>query len=77
MPEELPPPEPDSEWDLPELAFSETWHNRPYRGQTIANPTTNANPSMEKLKQLKELLDMGLISQADFDSKKNEILSQM
>lgn len=47
------------------------------QGQTIANPTTNANPSMEKLKQLKELLDMGLISQADFNSKKNEILSQM
>lgn len=47
------------------------------QGQTIANPTTAANPAMEKLKQLKEMLDMGLISQADFDTKKSEILSQM
>lgn len=47
------------------------------QGQTIANPTTAANPTMEKLKQLKEMLDMGLISQADFDAKKSEILSQM
>ncbi|MBQ9311309.1 MAG: SPFH domain-containing protein [Bacteroidales bacterium] len=47
------------------------------QGQTIANPTTVANPTMEKLKQLKEMLDMGLISQADFDAKKSEILSQM
>lgn len=47
------------------------------QGQTIANPTTFANPTMEKLKQLKEMLDMGLISQADFDAKKGEILSQM
>lgn len=47
------------------------------QGQTIANPTTSANPTMEKLKQLKEMLDMGLISQADFDAKKGEILSQM
>ncbi len=46
-------------------------------GQTIANPTTSANPTMEKLKQLKEMLDMGLISQTDFDAKKGEILSQM
>lgn len=44
------------------------------QGQVIANPT---NPLMDKLKQLKELLDMGLISQADFDTKKAEILSQM
>lgn len=44
------------------------------QGQVVANPS---NPMMDKLKQLKELLDMGLISQADFDSKKNEILSQM
>lgn len=30
--------------------------------------------AMEKLKQLKELLDMGLISQSDFETKKAEIL---
>lgn len=47
------------------------------QGQTIANPTTSANPTMEKLKQLKEMLDMGLISQADFEAKKSEILNQM
>lgn len=47
------------------------------QGQTIANPTTTANPAMEKLRQLKEMLDMGLISQADFDAKKGEILNQM
>lgn len=47
------------------------------QGQIIQNPTTGGNPLMEKLKQLKEMLDMGLISQADFDAKKSEILSQM
>ena len=47
------------------------------QGQTIHNPTTGGNPIMEKLKQLKEMLDMGLISQADFDAKKSEILSQL
>lgn len=47
------------------------------QGQTISNPMTSANPAVEKLKQLKELLDLGLISQADFDAKKNDILSQM
>ena len=47
------------------------------QGQTIANPTRSANPTMEKLKQLKEMLELGLISQADFEAKKGEILSQM
>lgn len=47
------------------------------QGQTIQNPTTGGNPIMEKLKQLKEMLDMGLISQAEFDAKKSELLSQM
>ena len=46
------------------------------QGQTIQNPS-GGNPVMEKLKQLKEMLDMGLISQADFDAKKQELLSQM
>lgn len=51
--------------------------------QTVAqNPMQNqpspaTNPVMEKLKQLKEMFDMGLISQADFDTKKQELLSQM
>lgn len=54
------------------------------QGQTISNPAPSpapadapANPAMEKLKQLKDMLDMGLISQADFDAKKNDILSQL
>lgn len=51
--------------------------------QTVAqNPMQNqpspaTNPVMEKLKQLKEMFDMGLISQADFDAKKQELLTQM
>jgi membrane protease subunit (stomatin/prohibitin family) len=47
------------------------------QGKTIPNPNTGGNPIVEKLKQLKEMLDMGLISQADFDAKKSEILSNM
>jgi membrane protease subunit (stomatin/prohibitin family) len=44
----------------------------------MQNQTSPAeNPIMGKLKQLKELLDMGLISQADFDQKKDEILKQL
>lgn len=36
-----------------------------------------ANPVMEKLKQLKDMLDMGLISQDDFDQQKQKLLSQL
>jgi len=43
--------------------------------QNQPSPTTN--PTMEKLKQLKDMFDMGLISQADFDSKKQELLTQL
>jgi hypothetical protein len=32
---------------------------------------------VKKLKQIKEMLDMGLISQAEYDSKKAELLSRM
>ena len=35
------------------------------------------NPIMEKLKQLKDMLDMGLISKDDFDQQKQKLLSQM
>ena len=45
------------------------------QGQAQTAPV-NSNP-MDKLKQLKDMLDMGLISQADFDSKKNEILKTL
>lgn len=43
-------------------------------GQQGLQQQPQANPVMEKLKQLKELLDMGLISQEDYDAKKKEIL---
>ena len=43
-------------------------------GQQGLQQQPQANPAMEKLKQLKELLDMGLISQEDYDAKKKEIL---
>lgn len=33
--------------------------------------------SAEKLKELKELLDSGIISQEDFDAKKQDLLSKM
>lgn len=40
-------------------------------------PPSAGNPVMEKLKQAKELLDMGLISQEDYEAKKKELLSQL
>lgn len=45
--------------------------------QSQAAPPSGGNPIMEKLKQAKELLDMGLISQEDFEAKKKELLSQL
>lgn len=45
--------------------------------QTVQNSATNSNSIKDKLRQLKELFDMGLISQSDFDTKKSEILSNM
>lgn len=38
---------------------------------------TNADDAASKLKQLKELLDLGLISQEDYDTKKDEILKNL
>lgn len=43
-------------------------------GQQGLQQQPQANPVIEKLKQLKDLLDMGLISQEDYDAKKKEIL---
>lgn len=37
--------------------------------------TENKNDSYEELKKLKELLDMGIISQEEFDKKKKELLN--
>ena len=42
-----------------------------------ANPPTAARPIAEQLKELKELLDQGLISEADFEAKKQEILTRV
>lgn len=50
-------------------------------GNPMATPAQSSAPvapsPVEKLKQLKEMLDVGLISQTDFDTKKAEILSEM
>lgn len=53
--------------------------------QSTLNPSINnplqpkdPEPSItDKLKQLKEMLDMGLISQVDFESKKTELLAKL
>ena len=41
-----------------------------------AASTTTEDP-MARLQKLKTMLDAGLITQEDFDNKKNDILSQM
>jgi len=50
-------------------------------GQTMAISQApqqdQTNTPAAKLKQLKELLDLGLISQSDFDEKKTEILKSI
>lgn len=50
--------------------------NQPQQQSQQPQQPTAENP-MEKLKQLKEMLDMGVITQEDFDEKKKEILSKM
>jgi len=42
-----------------------------------AAPQTAADDPVAKLKKLKEMLDLGLIQQAEYDSKKAEIVSKM
>lgn len=49
----------------------------PAPGPSPTSAAPAGNPVMEKLKQAKELLDMGLISQEEFDAKKKELLSQL
>lgn len=41
---------------------------------SISSSTANTNSSFEKIKKLKELLDMGAITQEEFEQKKKEIL---
>lgn len=38
---------------------------------------SDASPVMQKLKELKEMCDAGIITKEEFDSKKQEILAQM
>lgn len=49
--------------------------------QQVFNPSQNQQPTnispVEKIKQLKEMLDLGAITQEEFDAKKKEILSKM
>ena len=49
--------------------------------QQVFNPSQNQQPQnvspVEKIKQLKEMLDIGAITQEEFDAKKKEILSKM
>ena len=46
--------------------------------QTASAPVaTNSDDPMEKLKKLKSMADAGLISAAEYDAKKAEILSRM
>ena len=44
--------------------------------QPGAAPAASADP-VAKLQKLKQMLDGGLISQAEFDEKKKEVLSQL
>lgn len=43
----------------------------------IKSPQTPSEDPVQKLKQLKDMLDASLISQAEYDSKKADILSRM
>jgi len=45
-------------------------------GKEVA-PETKSNDGLENLKKLKDLLDAGIISQEDFDKKKEEILKNL
>ena len=51
-------------------------------GITINTPSSQpqavaAEDPMEKLTKLKSMLDMGILTQAEFDAKKADILSKM
>tara|TARA_Y100000766_G_C18834720_1_gene569817 strand:- start:55 stop:1035 length:981 start_codon:yes stop_codon:yes gene_type:complete len=45
-------------------------------GQVVGNGGNIESP-LDKLKKLKELLDIGAINQEEFDSKKNELMNKM
>ena len=45
-----------------------------FGGAGTASAVASAKSPVEQVKELKELLDMGIISQAEFDMKKNQLL---
>lgn len=57
-----------------------SWMRFPMRGRIIDSfkSKQNAVPSavspMDELKKLKELLDMGIVTQEEFDAKKKQLL---
>ncbi|MDE5588221.1 MAG: SHOCT domain-containing protein [Acetatifactor sp.] len=61
-------------------AFSKSTNSRPVQNLVVKTKTTiNQQPSSnsdsyEELKKIKELLDKGVISQEDFDTKKKQLL---
>ena len=44
--------------------------------QDEENTIKNQNDPYDELKKIKELLDMGIITQEEFDTKKKELLNQ-
>jgi hypothetical protein len=46
-------------------------------GATAAAPAAPVEDPMEKLTKLKSMLDMGILTQEEFDAKKADILSKM
>jgi hypothetical protein len=44
---------------------------------TSSVPSSGADDPVASLKKLKDMLDMGLIEQLEFDAKKAEIMSRM
>lgn len=56
---------------IPEKAFDSVVTNTPKKEEPpIATPTT----SLSQIKELKELLDLGIITQEEFDAKKKQLL---
>jgi hypothetical protein len=47
-----------------------------FTGASLASPAAREDP-LEALAKLKSMLDQGMITRAEYDSKKTEVLSQM
>jgi membrane protease subunit (stomatin/prohibitin family) len=45
--------------------------------ESASAPSTSDDDPVAKLKKLKEMLDLGLIEQSEYDAKKTEIMSKM